>query len=75
MLGAWPFSDPEAKGSEATATIEMPNLSYDEMDKLRPCARCGSRRYWFDGDVWQCWKCVPPPSLDMIRVDLNENVN
>lgn len=59
--------------------IEIPpqkrGLSYDEMDKLRPCAQCGSLRYWFDGDVWQCWNCVPPPSPDQIRVDLKETVN
>jgi hypothetical protein len=57
------------------ATTEMPNLTYDEMDKLTPCRVCGSRRYWFDGEVWQCWNCVPPLSADMIRVDLNERVN
>jgi len=50
-------------------------LRYDEMDKLTLCQVCGSRRYWFDGEVWQCWGCVPPPSADMIRVDLNERVN
>lgn len=64
-----------AKGSEATETTEMTNLSYDEMDKLTPCRVCGSRRYWFDGEAWQCWNCVAPPSPDMIRVDLNERVN
>jgi hypothetical protein len=51
------------------------HFRYDEMDKLRPCQVCGSRRYWFDGEVWQCWSCVPLPSADMIRVDLNERVN
>jgi hypothetical protein len=50
-------------------------LRYDEMDKLRSCQVCGSRPYWFDGEVWQCWSCVLPPSADMIRVDLNERVN
>ena len=50
-------------------------LTYEEMDKLRPCARCGSRRYWFEGDMWQCWHCVPPPSPDQIRVDLTKKVN
>jgi hypothetical protein len=53
----------------------MTNLSYDEMDKLTPCRLCGSRRYWFDGEVWQCWNCVPPPSADMVRIDLNARVN
>jgi len=57
------------------ADPDMPNLTYDEMDKLTPCRVCGSRRYWFDGQVWQCWNCVPPPSADMIRVDLKETVN
>ena len=38
----------------------MPSLSYGEMDKLTPCRVCGSRPYWFDGQVWQCWNCVPP---------------
>jgi len=53
----------------------MPGLSYDEMDKLTPCAVCGSRRYWFDGEVWRCWNCSPPPSPEQIRVDLKERVN
>jgi hypothetical protein len=53
----------------------MPNLSYDEMDKLTPRRVCGSKRYWFDGRVWQCWNCVRPPTADMIRVDLHERVN
>ena len=53
----------------------MTNLSYDEMDRLTPCRVCGSHRYWFDGKAWQCWNCVPPPSTDMVRVDLNERVN
>ena len=56
-----PVRGTTANGSEATATTKMTNLSYDEMDKLTPCRLCGSRRYWFDGEVWQCWNCVPPP--------------
>ena len=51
----------------------MRYLSYDEMDKLTPCRVCGSHRYWFDGQVWQCWNCVPLPSADMIRVDLSRH--
>ena len=70
-----PTRGPAANGSEATATTEMPNLSYDEMDKLTPCRVCGSHRYWFDGKVWQCWNCVSPPSADMIPVDLHARVN
>jgi hypothetical protein len=66
---------PAPNGSEATATTEMPNLSYDEMDKLMPCRVCGSHRYWSDGEVWQCWNCCPPPSADMVRVDLHARVN
>ena len=58
-----------------TATTKMTNPSYDEMDKLTPFRRCGSRRYWFDGELWQCWICVPPPPADMIRIDLKERVN
>jgi hypothetical protein len=52
----------------------MRRFSYDEADKLRPCTACGSRRYWFDGEVWQCWNCVRPPSENQIRVDLKEAV-
>jgi len=58
-----------------TATTKMTNLSHDEMDNLTPFRCCGSRRYWFDGEAWQCWNCVPPPSADMIRIDLKERVN
>jgi hypothetical protein len=36
---------------------------------------CGSRRYWFDGQVRQCCNCVPPPSPDEIRVDIKEKPN
>jgi len=50
-------------------------LRYDEMEKLGPCQACGSRRYWFDGDVWRCWNCTPPPSEGLIRVELKERVN
>lgn len=53
----------------------MPLLTYDQMDRLTPCAACGSRRYWFDGTAWQCWACVPPPSPGMIYLDLKERVN
>lgn len=42
---------------------------YDEMDDLTPRRLCGSHRYWFDGDVWQCWNSVPPPWPDTIRVE------
>ena len=73
--GQPPARGPAANGSEATATTEMPNLSYDEMDKLTPCRVCGSRRYWFDGEAWQCWNWAPPPSADMVRVDLDDRVN
>jgi hypothetical protein len=52
----------------------MPDFSYDETDKLRPCADCGSRRCWFDGEAWQCWNCNPPPSGDQIRVDLDPSL-
>jgi hypothetical protein len=38
-----------------------------------PTPPCG-HRYLFDGDVWQCWECVPPPA-NMVRVDLKETVN
>ena len=44
-------------------------------ESLTPCRRCDSHRFWFDGEVWQCWNCVPPPSADMVRVDINERVN
>jgi hypothetical protein len=53
----------------------MPALRYEEMDRLGPCALCGSHRYWFEGAVWQCWSCVPPPSDGMIRADLKPRVN
>ena len=53
----------------------MPGLSYDDAAKLTPCAVCSSRRYWFDGKVWQCWNCSPPPTANMIRVDLKERTN
>jgi len=56
-------------------TRKMSNLSYEEMDKLVPCRVCGSRRYWFDGQVWQCWKCEPPASEKEIRVDLKQRPN
>ena len=36
----------------------MTKLSYNEMGKLTPCRVYGSRRYWFDGEVWQCLNCV-----------------
>jgi hypothetical protein len=39
------------------------------------CRVCGKRRYWFDGEFWRCWKCVPPPLEDMTLVDLKEMVN
>jgi hypothetical protein len=68
-----PWRGPATNGSEAMT--EMPNLSYAEMDRLTPCHLCGSRRDWFDGEVWQCWNCVPPPSADIVRIDLNERVN
>jgi len=53
----------------------MAALRYEEMDKLRPCALCGSHRYWFDGAAWQCWTCVPPTSEDTIWIDLKPRVN
>jgi hypothetical protein len=45
---------------------------YEEMDKLTPCPACGSLRYWFDGQEWRCWRCVPPPYENVIRVDLDD---
>ena len=66
---------PTANRSEATATTEMTNPPCGEMDRLTPRPVCGSHSYWLDGEVWQCWNCVPPPSADMVRVDLNESVN
>jgi ribosomal protein L37AE/L43A len=53
----------------------MRSLPYEEMDKLTPCPVCGSRRYWFDGEVWQCRNCVPPPSEGVIRVNLKPRLN
>jgi hypothetical protein len=44
------------------------------MGKLAPRA-CGSLRFWFDGDRWQCWNCVPSPSNGMITIDLKPQVN
>ena len=67
--------NPAGNACKVTATTKMTNLSYDEMDKLTPCRRCGSHCYWFDGELWQSWNCVPPPSADMIRIDLKERVN
>lgn len=53
----------------------MAGFLYHELDKLTPCRACGSRRWWFDADVWQCWNCRPPPSEGVIRVELTERVN
>jgi len=64
-----------ANGSEATATAEMPSLSYDEMDGLTPSRPCGSRRCWFDGEAWAMLELRSPASADMVRIDLNERVN
>jgi hypothetical protein len=50
----------------------MSAFSYDEMDKLTLCAVSGSRRYWFDGEVWQCWNCAPSPAEGMIQVEIEE---
>jgi hypothetical protein len=69
-----PLPESLCPASEATATTEMSNLPYDEMDKLTPYRVCGSCRYRFDREVWQCWSCIPPPSADMIRIDLNARV-
>jgi hypothetical protein len=48
---------------------DMP-LAYEEMDKLTPCAVCGSLDYWFDGTEWQCARCVPSPVENTIRLTL-----
>jgi hypothetical protein len=71
-LARLPAQDTTGEGSEATATTEMPHLCYNDMHKLTPCRVRGSRGYWFDGELWQCWNCVPPPSADMVRLDINQ---
>jgi hypothetical protein len=45
---------------------------YESGLDLRPCLRCGSRRFWFDGDddEWLCWTCAPPIVENMIRFEL-----
>jgi hypothetical protein len=40
-----------------------------------PCPVCGSRRYWFDGELWRCGRCEAPPSEGMICIDFKETVH
>lgn len=44
---------------------------YEDMDKLQPCAKCASLQFWFDGEEWRCWVCVPPPSENVVKVELH----
>jgi hypothetical protein len=32
-------------------------LAYEDVERLQPCAVCGSRRYCFDGRKWRCAEC------------------
>jgi hypothetical protein len=45
---------------------------YNAGSELRPCLRCGSRKYWFDdeADEWTCWICVPSMVENVIRLEL-----
>ena len=46
---------------------------YEAGVDLRPCIRCGSRKFWFDdeADEWRCWICAPPIVGDVIRLEVN----
>jgi hypothetical protein len=46
-------------------------MAYEDLSELRPCERCRSRKFWFDGDEWQCLVCVPPSVQNTITVELN----
>jgi hypothetical protein len=32
---------------------------HEDVERLQPCAACGSRRYCFDGWDWRCIRCEP----------------
>jgi hypothetical protein len=34
-------------------------MAYEDVERLRPCAACGSLPYWFDGRDWRCDECEP----------------
>jgi hypothetical protein len=44
----------------------------EDLNSLRPCERCRSRKFWLDGDEWLCFVCVPPPIQNIITVEINE---
>ena len=48
---------------------------YEDVDKLQPCAKCAALRFWFDGEEWRCWVCVPPSSENVVKVELHDTNN
>jgi hypothetical protein len=44
---------------------------YEAVADLAPCPVCGSRKWWFDGQQWQCWRCAPCPDKNPITAELN----
>jgi len=44
----------------------------EDLNSLRPCERCRSRKFWLAGDEWLCFFCVPPPIQNIITVEISE---
>ena len=43
------------------------------VEDLTPCPACGSRKWWYDGQEWQCWTCAPCPDGNPITADSKVN--
>jgi len=48
-------------------------MAYEDVERLQPCAECGSRRYCFDGRIWRCVNCEPSALASPIRVEIRDD--
>ena len=53
-------------------TIMNRVAGWDSADLLNPCQRCGAHKFWFDGDYWCCWTCIPCQLRNPITAELDD---
>lgn len=67
-----------AEATSGTETIHphgaLTYVTYEQMDQLKPCKSCGARKYWCDGEEWQCAGCLPCPVLHPITLEIDDSI-
>lgn len=55
-------------------TLDIQALSFNNLNRFKPCG-CGSHSFYLDENMnWQCSQCLPQHTLKTIRFELDKTL-